>query len=287
MRENVLVETIEQVLAQYPAPEDVLVVDQTPTHAEQTESRLREWQGSGKIRWLRGLEPNLPGARNVALREARTNLVIFVDDDVLPSPGFVETHRRCYKDPSVFAVTGQVLGPDRKVAHGVVKDYSLRFPRNYHRRSWIRGLFGCNFSVRRDFAIDLGGFDMRYTGSAYREESDFAFRATAKTGRLVLFEPEASLIHLAEGSGGCRAWGGIYSIRELSYSRGDYYFALCNLPLFAAVLHVALRPYNAIAQKYPATHPWVIPLLLVREVIAFTHALYMVAGGRRLIWCEP
>ena len=67
-RERVLLDTLEQVLAQDPPADEVLVVDQTVEHERETEEYLSHAHEEGKIRWVKHQPPNLPGARNRALQ---------------------------------------------------------------------------------------------------------------------------------------------------------------------------------------------------------------------------
>ena len=69
-RESVLIDTLEALQAS--GAGEILVVDQTPTHEPRTETRLREMDQGGRIRWLRLTEPSIPRAMNVALLEAHT-----------------------------------------------------------------------------------------------------------------------------------------------------------------------------------------------------------------------
>ncbi|MBD1940859.1 glycosyltransferase family 2 protein, partial [Coleofasciculus sp. FACHB-712] len=109
-REEPLRDTLKDVLLQdYPAFE-VLVVDQTATHQPETQAYLEELANSGKIRWFRVDWASLPGARNYAVRRAVGEIVLFLDDDVLLKPGYLEAHARNYLErPEVGAVAGRVF----------------------------------------------------------------------------------------------------------------------------------------------------------------------------------
>ena len=66
-REEVLVQTIQSVLDQTPRALEILVLDQSPSHDDPTEDTLRQWDGSGDIRWIRLTHPSIPETLNVAL----------------------------------------------------------------------------------------------------------------------------------------------------------------------------------------------------------------------------
>ena len=281
-REQVLVDTIRQVLAQDPPADEVIVVDQTADHEAPTSQALTAWQREGRIRWIRHSPPGLPGARNRALAESQSDVVVFIDDDVILSPRFVEAHRRSYDDPNVNLVAGQVLNRDRQVYTGPVKEHDFKFPRNYGQRRWIKGLFGGNHSVRRRLALDVGGYDERYLQNAYREETDFAVRATRQLKCMVLFEPKASLVHLLEPVGGCRGWGALRML-AIGWATGDYYFALKNLSPTRAARHIAEESFHHVINRRSARHPWTIPMLLIAEVSSLLCAVVFALRKRNLI----
>lgn len=58
-------------------------------------------------------------------------------------------------------------------------------------------------SVRREPALQCGGFDDAYEGNGFREETDFFIRL-GKTGKIV-YDPDAGLIHHAVQTSGCWA----------------------------------------------------------------------------------
>ena len=62
---------------------------------------------------------------------------------------------------------------------------------------------GCNMSFKRHVLDRVGGFDTRYVGNAYREESDICMRVR-RAGFAVRFAPAAKLVHLEAPAGGCR-----------------------------------------------------------------------------------
>src|ERR1035438_7036198 len=106
-REAVLVATLEQIYAQTVSPDEILVIDQTPVHETATRSYLDERSRRGRLRWLQVDEANLPRARNIALKASRCDIVIFIDDDVILSPQFVEHHLINYSNPEIHAVAGR------------------------------------------------------------------------------------------------------------------------------------------------------------------------------------
>lgn len=209
-RNDILIDTLKGVSSQYPPADEVLVIDQSEEHTPEVQSQLDAWHKEGQIQYLHQSPPNLPSARNRALRETSCDVVIFIDDDVKLEPGFVEAHRRNYIDnQKVVAVAGRVVQRlgwpkvKRPAQWPRVLDYKYFRLDGEQRREGIAVFTGCNHSVRVDYAQKLGGYDEAYRGVALREEGDLALRIY-NAGGVIAFDPAASLFHLAAPSGGCR-----------------------------------------------------------------------------------
>lgn len=207
-RERVLVDTIEQVLAQDPPADEVLVIDQTSAHEPETEEYLAKTQKAGRIRWIKDSLPNLNKARNRALWETSCDVVIFVDDDVDLAPRFVEMHACNYSDSSIVAVAGRTVQAHGNVPAATtmpwVRACGLE-PFALDGTSRIEGVasfIGANHSVRVAAIRAIGGYDEHFFGPLYNE-SDLALRLW-RAGHLIVFDPEAELVHLGIPTGGCR-----------------------------------------------------------------------------------
>ena len=287
-RERVLVETLRLVLALEPRPAEVLVVDQTPRHEEATEAALGAWADRAAIRWLRLAPPSITLAMNTALIEAASPVVLFLDDDVIPAPGLIAAHAAAYADPTVWAVVGQVLQPGeepedlppRGTREGLRAD--LEFPFRSTRTDWVRNVMAGNLSVRRDRAIEVGGFDENFVRVAYRFETEFARRVVRHGGR-IRFEPAASIRHLRAGQGGTRSFTTLLRTHRPDHAVGDYYFALLNGPNRETAAYVARRLVRSLTTRYLATHPWWVPAKLLGELRGLLWAMWLAAQGQALL----
>jgi GT2 family glycosyltransferase len=224
---------------------------------------------------------------NVALREAPSNIVLFVDDDVRPVPGLLAAHLAAHAEfPDVWAVAGQVLQPGQAAAamacpvaeQGLRADLDFAF--HGTQRAWVRNVMAGNLSVRRADALRIGGFDENFVGVAYRFETEFARRVWHRGGR-ILFEPSASIRHLRAPSGGTRAYGNHLCSASPYHGEGDYYFALREGHGLSRVAYICRRMLREVSTRYHASHPWHIPVKLVGEVRALTLALRLHAEGPR------
>lgn len=154
--------------------------------------------------------PNLPRARNVGIKEASGEVIIFLDDDVKPNENLIESHITNYIDSNVGIVGGRILGEkyeenvsDSKI--GKIRKFDAFAHLGFHKdvKCEVMHVKGVNMSVRRSIALEIGGFDERFEGTAEREEMDFCLRALKKRYKII-FEPTAVVKHLQLLSGGCR-----------------------------------------------------------------------------------
>lgn len=276
-RGAILVETIERLLAQQHRAAEILVVDQTPAHDYTIQERLESWSRGGAIHWIRLPKPSIPHAMNEAMRAASSPIVLFLDDDIIPSENLVAAHAAAY-EPGIWAVVGQVLQPGEAPIHderhrGVLPDLEFRF--NHDEPCLVENVMAGNLSVRRDEALSIGGFDENFIGAAYRFETDFARRIIAAGGS-IRFEPQASIDHLHLATGGIRSHGDHRRTASPSHSAGDYYFALRHIESFWP--YAARRFAANVFTRYHLSHPWYLPAKIAAEVRGLLLARRLVRG---------
>lgn len=275
-RGAIVVETIGRLLRLEPPAAAIIVVDQTATGTPQ----LARWHDEGAIRWVRLPEPSIPHAMNTALLTATTPLVLFLDDDVEPSPGIVAAHLDAHRDPAVWAAVGQILELGEAPAHHDEPEDDLDFRFNHDTTRLVTNVMAGNLSVKRERAIGVGGFDENYVGVAYRFETDFARRLVSAGGR-IRFEPRATLRHLKLATGGLRTYGNHLTSASPMHSVGDYYFAITGKERLLE--YVLRRLRKNVITRFHATHPWTIPAKLTGELRGLALARRLARGGRKLL----
>jgi len=275
-RGAIVVETVECLFALNPPPDAIIVVDQT----KDRNPVLTEWDRQGRIRLIRLDQPSIPHAMNVGLLAAATPVVLYLDDDVEPSSALIAAHARAHGDESIWAVVGQILQPGQEPAHFDPPEDDLEFHFNHDTGRFVANVMAGNLSVKREHAVNVGGFDENYIGVAYRFESDFALRLVAAGGK-VWFAPEAGLRHLKLRSGGLRSFGDHRSSPSPAHAAGDYYFAMQHRrPLWR---YVVRRLRRNVLTRYHLGHPWAVPTKVIGELRGLLLARKLAAGGRRLI----
>lgn len=271
MREQVLVDTIKQVLIQDPPADAVLVIDQTQNHEPSTTEFLKAQHQSRNIRWIRHSPPCLPGARNRGVLETDCEIVIFIDDDVLLPQGFVAKHGMNFQDPNVSFVVGQLFEhPDLNFTDYGRLNMTSSPPApglidvgRYHKfahRGFVRNICGGNFSVRRECYISAGGFDEHFLGAAACEDNDFARRCLAH-GYRILYDQDCWLFHKRHQRGGCRIAGNTTNpewTNSLGWLIGAFRYAEVDHRSFAKRYYACMRvgPLRRENVLQPWRWPW-------------------------------
>jgi histidinol-phosphate phosphatase family protein len=137
---------------------------------------------------LRGRAAGPAAARNVGWRAVSAPWVVFLDDDVVPEPGWLSQ------------LVDDLWGLPADVA---ASQGRVRVPRPADRRptDWERNVAGlekawwatADIAYRRDVLVEVGGFDERF-GQAYREDADLGLRVTAAGYRIL--RGQRAVLHL-------------------------------------------------------------------------------------------
>jgi hypothetical protein len=161
-------------------------------------------------------------------------VIIFIDDDIRAPAGFIRAHMENYKDPTVMAVAGAVVGTSKAFTSIWPSEARDRYLSHFHgnwnydKRIDVKHARGANHSFRRHVPELVGFFDENYVGPAVREEADFYFRVW-KRGLRIVYDPKCWLMHVPPAqAGGC--WTGHDRITPTLRFYNHAYFVLKNLP---------------------------------------------------------
>lgn len=141
---------------------------------------MSEFEG---IAWTKGKKNGPAGNRNSGAMLSKGIWLIFIDDDCIPEPNFIESYEKAIIDhPKVKVFEGRIF-PDRE------------------RRTWAEGcpenssggmLWTSNLCIKKSLFDELGGFDERFR-VAY-EDVEFAYRLKQLKIKS-LFVPNAAVCH--------------------------------------------------------------------------------------------
>lgn len=272
-REQVLINTLTVLDRQFSAEHELLVVDQTSTHEPGTERSLASMMQRPGRRLIRLAVPSVTAAMNRGLIESRGELVLFLDDDIVPGDGLFNAHIMAHgnSDPQTVLIAGRVVQPwHRNIRPGQESPFLWSDSRS------VTGFMGGNFSVKRNVAIGIGGFDQNFRYAAYRYENDFADRIHA-AGFQIRYEPGATIDHLKAADGGVRAFGNHLTTLKPGHALGAYYYLLKSGQRVAP--GIARRMWGSFSTRFHLTHPWYVPVTIVAELRGLLQAIRLWRAG--------
>jgi GT2 family glycosyltransferase/glycosyltransferase involved in cell wall biosynthesis len=154
---------------------------------------------------------------NRGAASARGKFIVFLNNDTLVHPGWLDALTRTFDDvPDAGIVGSKLLFPDGKLqeAGGIVwrmadawnwgRDADPGEPRFCFLRD-ADYVSAASLMIRKDLFAELGGFDPHFA-PAYYEDTDLCFRAAA-AGRRVLFQPKSEVTHFEGISAGREVTG--------------------------------------------------------------------------------
>jgi len=243
---------------------EIVVVDDASTDAT---AQVAEQYGGRVVRC--GENRGAAEAKNIGAREARGELIVFTDADIVLQPDTLTWIAQDMANATVIGVVG-LLG--KRLRYG---DFASQFKNlwmyyTYSRLAHSRaaqegvGLFFTSLAaIHRDVFLNMGGFDTHYHGASVTEDIEFGQRLLT-AGHKVQIDARLAVEHLKH-----------YTLRGLLKTDLQRAFGLSKT-LLRKTLDSEQR---ATGQRYYASVPWFfalgVPLawlvLLFAVVAAVTH----------------
>lgn len=227
--------------------------------------------------------------KNAGFRATRSDLVAFLDDDVIVAPDWAVRMRACFDDPATAVVSGPSLVPPdvnlfarlaglalSSPAAGYVAwryraDHASAIPINWSK------IIGCNMVYRREVLDSVGGFDPAFWPG---EEMIASFR-TEQLGHRIMFHPAAYVYHYPRQSLS-RFWKQIhgYGATRIRLFRAGVEIELSTL---VPALWVASLVVLGAASVFWGSARWLLALnLALYALVALVCALLMARASRQL-----
>lgn len=184
-------------------PLEIIIADQTPQ--EDRPAEFYEQFDNKIIRVINVDKPSLTVPRNIAARESKGEILLFLDDDIIVGDDFIESHIRVMEKEHVDAVNGAVTMKEQlpeEYPWDIKKMDPIRFflaAPNYEWSGMMLGISSCNFSIKKDIFMAVGGFDENLPRMVDFELGYRLFKYGAK----IYFSHEPFARHL-RGKGGSR-----------------------------------------------------------------------------------
>lgn len=278
-REKPLVDSIRSVLAVAPKGTPLLILDQTPEHSRLVAEQLAKFVSNGEIQHVKLSPPSITRSMNFALRELSARFVLYLDDDVILEPGLVEAYLLAHQQSRAKLIAGRVIQPWQE---GLDFSNASAFHFATLKPLYVDQFMGGNFSIERQAAVAIGGFDENFARVAYNFEAEFAHR-WREAGHGIYFEPAATIHHLKIAAGGTRSFGHHLRTSRPDHSVGAYYYILRTWKGWKSLLDLVERPVKAVVTRHHLAKPWWIPMTLLGELRGFVWAARMAWRGPQLI----
>jgi glycosyltransferase involved in cell wall biosynthesis len=139
--------------------------------------------------------------RNMAIRDARGEILIFIDDDAYPRDDFLEIIGKDFEDENIVAVGGPAITPkessfwQRVSGATFLSSLSGGFPERYRsvgKKKFVADWPSVNLSIRKNIFDELGGFGGDYWPG---EDTKLGFDLLMKKNIMILYDPELVVFH--------------------------------------------------------------------------------------------
>lgn len=182
-----LLETLEALKNQTVQNFEILVIDNNDR------LKITELAVKYDIKYIK-LKKNygLTVGRNVGIKYSKGEIVIFLDDDAIPANNFVEEHINAHEMYNIFGLRGKSLPKTKSIYNHLTSHYDLGEQVIHHHIN-LEG----NSSFKRDFLIEMGGFNPELQDAGGYEGLELTYRAIAKykDKNKFIYNPKAIIHH--------------------------------------------------------------------------------------------
>lgn len=193
---------------------EIVVVDNNPSNNATAEVVKRDFGHVPNIRYVREDRPGLSWARDCGLAQAKGEITVFTDDDVVVDKNWLlEIAKAFTATDNVGCVTGVFVARELETEAQVWFEEYGGWHKRFHRRifdlkkhhtgnqffpynAWVCGS-GANIAFKTEVLRDIGGFATELsTGTpAMAGEEAFSFFSTLTRGYTIVHEPSAIVHH--------------------------------------------------------------------------------------------
>jgi GT2 family glycosyltransferase len=177
-------------------PNEIIIIDQSQERHSLL-SEMRPYRGC-EIRYCWSQSTGTSIGRNIAIRMARYENLVIIDDDVFVSPDWLPTLiRGMINNKPKCVVSGQVLASKTSEGGFAPSTKTAVQPEMHEGRVWKDVLWSNNMALPRSAVEDVGFFDERLgPGTAFpaAEDNDYGFRLLEADYR-IHYIPAAIVFH--------------------------------------------------------------------------------------------
>ena len=279
-RESVLVQSIKSILPQLQSNDELIVIDQTQLHEDETIRILQSWHDVGMIRWERVSIPSITKAMNLGGTVAKNDVILFLDDDIAADKSLIATHKSHHIDTEFELIAGRVIQPWHRNHDSKKSSEHIDVEFNSIHSREVNDFMAGNFSVKKSMLQRIGGFDENFKYAAYQFEKDFSNRFRQAGGK-ILYCADAIIDHYQAAEGGVRTYGSHLTTAKPGHSLGAYYYILRYEK--RRWFSIGKRIFKSVRTKFHLSHPWYIPITFIAEINGLISAFKLFLKGPKLV----
>ncbi|MEM4218022.1 MAG: glycosyltransferase family 2 protein [Candidatus Methanomethylicaceae archaeon] len=192
---------------------EIIVVDNCPNRephevVEQTSKNV-----DSPSFYVRELNIGLHNGRHAGARHARGDILVYVDDDIIAAPGWLQAIAEAFEDPDVHLVGGRSLPQYEADPPDWLEVFWTHTPEGHHYCGYLslvdlgdrpgemdpNFVWGLNFAIRKQTLEMLGGFHpdgFPWELRRYRGDGETAVTRKAQAlGLKAVYRPDALVYH--------------------------------------------------------------------------------------------
>jgi len=187
----------------YPAFEIIIAADDSGLAA------IADHPAVDSIKTVTAPDANISKTRNLGVGQAAGEILAFIDDDAVPEPLWLRFHAAALRETGATASVGYVRGRNgisfQSRAESVDTASETHSEQSPDKTPFVPvlatgravKLVGTNFAIRREYLLELGGFDEAYR--YYLDDTDLSLRLAA-AGHRAAVAPLAEVHHASAPS---------------------------------------------------------------------------------------
>jgi len=294
-RSKYLIDAVKSVLDQSldQSAYEILIVDNGSEDDTRATAERLEKRNPRRLRYIYENKPGLHHGRHRGIWEAGAEILVFIDDDIIAAPRWLEMITDTFGSNDVALVGGKVLprweGEVPQWLNSFKKENEFGWTIGYlslldfgntPREIPGKFVFGCNFSIRKSVLVECGGFHpdgMPEELIQYRGDGETALSKSVQAhGYKIIYQPRALIYHRIPPE---RLTVDYFCRRAFnqgiskSFTEIRHEYGLNLMPAFASVSQrsPATRAKELFSRFFSRKRPFRNPYRAIRQQIAKSH----------------